>query len=65
VVPKINMASGQEGGGNLIESLLGILMGTKVGELAGVTPSAPRHPVAERLRNEMKDKAMGPGGPAI
>jgi len=65
VVPKINMASGQEGGGNLIESLLGILMGTKVGELAGVAPAAPRHPVAERLRNEMKDKVMGPGGPAV
>ena len=63
VVPKINMASGQEGGGNLIESLLGILMSSKVGELAGVAPTAPRHPIAEQLRNEMKEKAMRPGGP--
>ena len=65
VVPKINMAGGQQGGGNLIESLLGILMSSKVGELAGVATTAPRHPIAEQLRNEMKDKVMRPGGPAI
>ncbi len=56
VVPKINMASGAQGGGNLIETLLGILMSEKVGEIVGVQPAAPRHPVAEQLRNEMKDK---------
>jgi hypothetical protein len=40
-------------------------MSTKVGELAGVAPTAPRHPVAERLRNEMKDKIMHAEGPTI
>jgi uncharacterized membrane protein YqiK len=63
VVPKINMASGGQSSGNLIESLLGILMSEKVGEIVGVTPPAPRHPLAEQLRNEMKGKVMGPGGP--
>ena len=65
VVPKIAMTSGHEGGGNLIESLLGILMSSKVGELAGVAPTAPRNPMAEQLRNEMKEKLMRPGGPAV
>jgi hypothetical protein len=50
------MASGAQGGGNLVEMLLGILMGEKVGEIVGVQPNAPRHPVAGQLRNEMKDK---------
>jgi uncharacterized membrane protein YqiK len=65
VVPKINMAGGQQGSGNLIESLLGILMSSKVSELVGVAPMAPRHPLAEQLRNEMKGKIVGPGGPAV
>ena len=47
VVPKINMA-GQGGGGNLIESLLGVLLSEKVGEMVGVapTPPGPRRPDA-------------------
>lgn len=64
VVPKISMASGGQGGGNLIETLLGVLMSEKVGEMVGVAPTAPRDPIAERLRNEMKDRMMKPGGPA-
>jgi uncharacterized membrane protein YqiK len=55
VVPKISMA-GQSGGGNLIESLLGVLLSEKVGELVGVAPTAPRDPAAQVLRDEMMKK---------
>jgi uncharacterized membrane protein YqiK len=55
VVPKISMA-GQSGGGNLIESLLGVLLSEKVGELVGVAPTAPRDPAAQALRDEMMKK---------
>ena len=57
VVPKINMAGGQ-GGGNMIESLLGILLSDKVGELVGVAPTTARDPLAEAMREDMR-KRMG------
>lgn len=59
VVPKINMA-GQSGGGNLIESLLGVLLSEKVGDLAGVPPTAPRDPAAQTLRNGLLGKLGRP-----
>jgi len=58
VVPKINMAGAGQGGGSVIESLLGLLLSQKVGEMAGV-PSAspvPRDPMAEKLRSELKSQ---------
>ncbi|BDU72879.1 SPFH domain-containing protein [Mesoterricola silvestris] len=55
VVPKINMA-GSTGGGNLIESLLGVLLSDKVGEIVGVAPTAPRDPAALALKEEMLRK---------
>ncbi len=59
VVPKINMA-GSGGGGNLIESLLGVLLSDKVGEIVGVAPATPRDPAAVALKEEMMRK-MGKG----
>jgi len=61
VVPKINMASGAQGGGNLIETLLGVLMSERVGQMVGVAPTSPRDPMAEQLRNDIKNKIMGSG----
>jgi hypothetical protein len=58
VVPRISMAGGQGGGGNLIENLLGLLMTTKLAETAGV--AAERDPVIESLRNEMKERIRKP-----
>jgi uncharacterized membrane protein YqiK len=55
VVPKINM-TGQAGGGNLIESLLGVLLSDKVGEMVGITPTTPRDPAAQALKDEMMRK---------
>ena len=55
VVPKINM-TGQAGGGNLIESLLGVLLSDKVGEMAGIAPATPRDPAAQALKDEMMRK---------
>ncbi len=60
VVPKINMASGAQGGGSLIENLLGVLLSDKVGEMAGITASVPRDPQAEALRNELKARMQQP-----
>jgi uncharacterized membrane protein YqiK len=56
VVPKISMAGGGQGGGNLIENLLGVLLSEKVGEIVGIAPTAPPHPLAEQMRSEMRDK---------
>jgi len=55
VVPKINMG-GAGGGGNLIESLLGVLLSDKVGEIVGVAPTAPRDPAALAIKEEMMKK---------
>jgi|GEM_PF-5081881 uncharacterized membrane protein YqiK len=59
VVPKINM-TGQAGGGNLIESLLGVLLSDRVGELVGVAPSTPRDPSAQALRDQMMARITRP-----
>nr|WP_320131814.1 SPFH domain-containing protein [uncultured Holophaga sp.] len=57
VVPKINMAGAGQGGGSVIESLLGLLLSQKVGDMAGVTAvQTPRDPMAEKLREEMKSQ---------
>jgi uncharacterized membrane protein YqiK len=42
VVPKINMAGGAQGGGSVIESLLGLLLSQKVSEMAGVATTSDR-----------------------
>jgi uncharacterized membrane protein YqiK len=62
VVPKINMASGGQGGGSLIENLLGVLLSDKVGEMAGITASTPRDPQAQALRDELKARMQQPKG---
>ncbi len=60
VVPKIAMAGGQ-GGGSIIESLLGLLLSKQATEMAGVTVTgAPRDPQAEALRKEMMDRLQKP-----
>ncbi|MBI4913426.1 MAG: flotillin family protein [Acidobacteria bacterium] len=61
VVPKINMAGGTQGGGSLIESLLGLLLSQKVGEMAGVGAAVP-DPQAEAIRNELRSRMMKPKG---
>ena len=48
--------AGQSGGGNLIESLLGILLSEKVGDLVGVAPTSPKDPAAQSLKDEMMRK---------
>ena len=52
-MPKIQMAGGQ-GGGSLIESLLGLMLSEKAGQLAGVAP-ATVHPEAEALKAQLRD----------
>ena len=47
----LSALAGGQGGGNLIETLLGVLMSQKVGEMVGVSPTAPPHPMAEKLRS--------------
>ncbi|HJV48283.1 MAG TPA: SPFH domain-containing protein [Geothrix sp.] len=61
VVPKIHMGGGQQGGGSLIESLLGLLLSEKAGQLAGVAPTAAANPEAEALKAALR-KDMGKGG---
>jgi uncharacterized membrane protein YqiK len=53
VVPKINMA-GAQGGGSLIESLLGLLLSEKAGQLAGVAPTGV-NPEAEALKAQLRE----------
>ncbi len=55
VVPKIAMG-GQGGSGSLIESLLGVLLSEKVGQLAGVAPTTAPDPAAQALKAEMMKK---------
>ena len=53
VVPKIHMGGGTQGGGSLIESLLGLLLSEKAGQLAGVTPTSP-NVEAEALKSALR-----------
>ena len=58
VVPKIHMGGGAQGGGSLIESLLGLLLSEKAGQLAGVTTGTPPNPEAEALKAVMRQNLM-------
>jgi uncharacterized membrane protein YqiK len=55
VVPKIAMSGAIGGSGNLIESLLGLLLSQKVAEMAGVEGTAPRDATAEKLRKQIQE----------
>ncbi|MGO9289178.1 MAG: SPFH domain-containing protein, partial [Polyangia bacterium] len=55
VVPKIAMSGASGGSGNLIESLLGLLLSQKVAEMAGVEGTAPRDATAEKLRKQIQE----------
>ncbi|BDU69269.1 hypothetical protein GETHOR_13700 [Geothrix oryzae] len=54
VVPKIHMGGGDKGGGSLIESLLGLLLSEKAGQLAGVATPAAANPEAEALKAALR-----------
>jgi hypothetical protein len=56
VVPKVQM-SGAGGSGNFIESLLGLMLSQKAGELAGVAV-APPSAEAEALKAALKQSLM-------
>jgi len=58
VVPKIHMGGGAQGGGSLIESLLGLLLSEKAGQLAGVTTGTPPNPEAEAMKAAMRQNLM-------
>ncbi len=58
VVPKIHMGGGAQGGGSLIESLLGLLLSEKAGQLAGVTTGTPPNPEAEAMKAVMRQNLM-------
>jgi uncharacterized membrane protein YqiK len=61
VVPKIHMGGGAQGGGSLIESLLGLLLSEKAGQLAGVATTTIANPEAEAFKAALR-KDMGKGG---
>ncbi|GLH72143.1 hypothetical protein GETHLI_06450 [Geothrix limicola] len=61
VVPKIHMGGGDKGGGSLIESLLGLLLSEKAGQLAGVTTATAANPEAEAFKAALR-KDMSKGG---
>ena len=61
VVPKILMGGGDKGGGSLIESLLGLLLSEKAGQLAGVAPTTVASPEAEALKAALR-KDLGKKG---
>jgi hypothetical protein len=54
VVPKIHLGGGGQGGGSLIESLLGLLLSEKAGQLAGVTTPTAVNPEAEALKAALR-----------
>ncbi len=54
VVPKIHMGGGDKGGGSLIESLLGLLLSEKAGQLAGVVPGTAPNAEAEALKATLR-----------
>ncbi|MBS1766070.1 MAG: flotillin family protein [Acidobacteria bacterium] len=56
VVPKIQMA-GSNGSGSFIESLLGLMLSQKAGELAGVAVT-PASPEAEALKAALKQSLL-------
>jgi uncharacterized membrane protein YqiK len=58
VVPKIHMGGGDKGGGSLIESLLGLLLSEKAGQLAGVALPTAANPEAEALKAAMRKNLM-------
>jgi len=60
VVPKILMG-GTQGGGSLIESLLGLLLSEKAGQLAGIAPSTVANPETEALKAALR-KDLGKKG---
>jgi uncharacterized membrane protein YqiK len=61
VVPKIQLGGGgaDGGGGNLIQSLLSVLLTEKVAGLAGEVAASPRDPKAESLRQELRNRMGG------
>ena len=61
VVPRVQM-NGAQGGGSLIENLLGLLLSEKAAALAGSPAEGPRDPAAERLREEIRGKLRPAGG---
>ena len=54
VVPKIHMGGGDKGGGSLIESLLGLLLSEKAGQLAGVVTATAPNAEAEALKATLR-----------
>ncbi len=54
VVPKIHMGGGAQGSGSFIESLLGLLLSEKAGQLAGVATATAANPEAEALKTALR-----------
>lgn len=59
VVPRISMTGSGQGGGNLVEALLGILLSDRVAQLAGTGTSAPAGPAAEKIRKDLEGRITG------